>query len=127
MNKAVNSLLTKSIAWMLLIQVVNISIDPIDVLPVVDSFGQISAQEDLSINDIESIYELVSEQYLGVDVPEQDEDDESGFVKVIDFYFSDNPIKLKEKYIEQQVSFSSHEQRFLSIVLDHVPPPPKIG
>lgn len=39
--------------------------------------------EDLSINDIESIVELVAEQLLGIEnfLPEHDESDDSGFAK----------------------------------------------
>lgn len=126
-KKVIAHLFTKSLAWILLIQVVNISIDPIDPLPVVDGLGQMTTREDLSINDIESIYELVSEQCLHVDVPEQDEDDESGFIKVIDFYFSENSIRLKEKYVVVNLAFFLFEDRFPAVILDHTSPPPRVG
>ena len=90
------------ITWVLLIQVINISIDPMD--PV----------SDLS----------VSEQFLGVDVAEHDEDDESG--KIMDFYFTDTFIKIKTNYQELQISFFAREKNFNSVVLDHTSPPPKV-
>ena len=54
----------------------NLSIDP----PDKEAPGQ---QEDLSVNEIESIVELVAEQWLGLEdfLPEHDESDDSGFAK----------------------------------------------
>lgn len=111
------------VAWVLLIQIVNISIDPID--PIFDKSGSLAFEEDLSVNDIESIYEFVSEQCLGIDVPEQDEDDENGFVKIMDFYFSQSSIEIKKQYQPLRISFFTIEKNLTSIVLDYTSPPPK--
>jgi len=54
----------------------NVSIDP----PDREAPGQ---QEDTSINEIESLVELVAEEWLGIEnfLPEHDESDENGFAK----------------------------------------------
>jgi hypothetical protein len=78
----------------LLIQVINISIDPVD--PIAEKLGRLSWEEDLAINDIESIAEFLSEQFLGIDIPEQDEDDENGLVKFADLYITQSSIEIKK-------------------------------
>jgi hypothetical protein len=124
-NKSIDKFIIRVIAWVLLLQVINISIDPID--PVSDKLGRLNTQEDLSINDIESIYEFVSEQFLGLDVPENDEDDENGFVKVINFYFAHWSIEIKNQYQTHRTTFFAIEKDFNSIVLEHTSPPPKVA
>lgn len=111
--------------WVLLIQIINISIDPSD--PVSDKLGRLALQEDLSVNEIESIYEFVSEHYLGVDIPENDEDDENGFVKVMDFYFSQSFIEIKNQFHINPNGFITYNQGLTSIALDHTSPPPKVA
>lgn len=111
--------------WVLLIQIINISIDPSD--PVSDKLGRLALQEDLSINEIESIYEFVSEHYLGVDIPENDEDDENGFVKVMDFYFSQSFIEIKNQFHFNLSCFFTYNQGLTSIALEHTSPPPKVA
>ena len=64
-NKAIK------IVWLLLaVHILNCSIDPPDVLPE-------STPEDLTINEIESVAELVAEDILDIEnaVPEEDEHD----------------------------------------------------
>jgi hypothetical protein len=124
-KRSINKVIIQVIAWVLLIQVINISIDPVD--PVSDKLGRFSSGEDLSINDIESIYELISEICLGIDVPENDEDDENGSVKVINFYFSHWSIEIKNQNQAYRTTFFSIEKDFNSIVLDHTSPPPKLA
>jgi len=122
-KRLLNKAIIRILAWVLLIQVINISIDPID--PVSDKLGRINTGEDLSINDIESIYELISEVCLGFDVPENDEDDENGFVKVIYFYLSLWSIEIKNHYQAYRTTFLTIEKDFNSIVMEHTSPPPK--
>ncbi|MCE2995316.1 MAG: hypothetical protein ACK5RG_12785 [Cyclobacteriaceae bacterium] len=126
MKKGLSITILKSfIVWVLLIQIINISIDPLD--PVSDKLGRFTLQEDLSINEIESIYEFVSEQCLGVDIPENDEDDENGFVKIMDFYFAPSCVEIKSQYQSPVSSFFTKEQRLTSISLDLTSPPPKLA
>ena len=122
-KKSVKRIIIQFIALVLLVQVINISIDPMD--PVSDKLGRLATHEDLSINDVESIYEFVSEQFLGIDVPEQDEDDESAFIKIMDFYFTQSSIEIKNEYQPYDISFFTIEKNLNSIVLDLNSPPPK--
>ena len=124
-KRSVKDLIVTCVAWVLLIQLINISIDPI--APISDKLGRLAFEEDLSVNDIESIYELVSEQYLGIDVPEQDEDDENGFVEVMDLYFSKDSVEIKRQHQPLRISFFTIEKNLTSIVLDHTSPPPKVA
>jgi hypothetical protein len=124
-KSSIKDIIVQCVAWVLLIQIVNISIDPID--HVSDKLGRLAFEEDLSVNDIESIYELFSEQYLGIDIPEQDEDDGNGFIKIIDFYFSQSSFDIKEQYQPIRISFLTIEKNLTSIVLDHTSPPPKVA
>lgn len=122
-KRLLNKVTIRILAWVLLIQVINISIDPID--PVSDKLGRINKGEDLSINDIESIYELIVEHFLGIDVPESDEDDENGFVKEIHFYVPHWSIEIKNHYQAYRTTFFAIEKDFNSIVLENTSPPPK--
>lgn len=68
--------------------ILNVSIDA------PDAFGD-EVAEDLSFNDIESISELILEDFLGIynACPEHDEndlEDEGGFCKKFDFKFNQN-------------------------------------
>ena len=119
----INRIVIRCVAWVLLSQVINISIDPID--PIMDKLGRLNTTENLAINDIESIYELVSEQFLGLDVPETDEDDESSIMKVIDFYFTYSSLEIKKQFQTLRISFFTIERDLSSIVLDLTSPPPK--
>lgn len=123
-KRSVKDVIVMCVAWVLLIQIINISIDPID--PIFDKSGSLAFEEDLSVNDIESIYELVSEQCLGIDVPEQD-DDENGFFEVMDFYITQSSIEIKNQYHPLFISFVTIEKNLTSIVLDHTSPPPKVA
>jgi hypothetical protein len=127
--KAVSTrvIFTRVLTWILLIQVVNLSIDPTDPMPAIDKLGFLTAHEDLSINDIESIYELVSEQCLGVDVPEQDDDDESRLLKIFVFYFSESSIRMKPDYFEINAPFTALASGCSSVLLEHTSPPPRQG
>ncbi len=116
-------LLNRVVSFLLLLQIINISIDPID--PISIKLGRLTAQEDLSINDIESIYEFISEQCLGVDVPEHDEDDESGLIKAIDIYISQSGIQITNEYRPHIILFYTIDKNLNSIVLDLSSPPPK--
>lgn len=128
--KEIGTLLTKStiircFAWVLLVQVINISIDPVD--PIAEKLGRLSWEEDLSINDIESIAELLSEQFLGIDIAEQDEDDENGLVKFADLYITQSSIEIKKKCRPLRQSFFPLEKKLTSIVLDFTSPPPRVA
>lgn len=87
--------------------ILNVSIDA------PDAFGE-EVAEDLSFNDIESISELILEDFLGIynACPEHDEndlEDEGGFCKKFDFKFNQN-IQLT---LDTKVAIINEERTFI--------------
>lgn len=87
--------------------ILNVSIDA------PDAFGD-EVAEDLSFNDIESISELILEDFLGIynACPEHDEndlEDEGGFCKKFDFKFNQN-IQLT---LDTKVAIINEERTFI--------------
>jgi len=117
------SLTVRTIAWVVLIQVANLCIDSVD--PIYDRWEQIPQGEDLRINDLESIYEFISEELLNIEVPENDEDDENGLLKGTDYLLADSSFELNNEFRVLQVSFSRIDLSFHAIILEHNAPPPK--
>ncbi len=83
--KGLKIILRKIICWVLLLQMLNVSIDPPDVKHFKTS--NVVHTEDLLINEIESIYELISEVLLNLYVHETDENDIHAISKTIHIYF----------------------------------------
>ncbi len=73
------------LCWILLLQLINISIDAPDLLQTTGTSQY--EDEDLSINDIESIYELISELVFEIEVPEGDETDIDKKPPVFEVYY----------------------------------------
>jgi hypothetical protein len=80
----VKNIIARFVCWILLLQMINISIDPPDLRPL-KNFA-ISEKEDLSINEIESVYELVSEMVFENNVPETNDDDIDTEPETIDLF-----------------------------------------
>ena len=124
--KSAKNIVLLAITWILLVQVINLSIDPTD--PVPFKSGKVTACEDLTINEIESIYELVSEQCMGVEVPEHDDSDHQGsFVKVMTFFFVNSSIKFREQHQQNRISFFISDEALPSFDIELLSPPPKLG
>ncbi|RYZ26918.1 MAG: hypothetical protein EOO10_14235 [Chitinophagaceae bacterium] len=110
------------VCWILLLQMINLSVDTPDSQI---RYGTTNHHEDLSINDIESLSELIAEGLFDIDVPESDEDDVDSSSPAEDLYFSDRS--------SQQlplVSFSIQHvgyylNSFPSISQKPLSPPPK--
>jgi hypothetical protein len=83
----------KLLCFLLLLQMINISVDPMRHLNIID--GKATYQEDLSINKVESIYELIVENLLDQDVPEAQDNDQNGLQKTI-FFCDDFTIQSTE-------------------------------
>lgn len=114
------------IIWVLLIQMINICTDPVDSLNFKN--GHITSEEDLSINEIESVYELVSEKVFNEGVPESDENDESTFVKVFNVYIS-VPLMVSVKFLSIPQYIISHNSFYCNSIYSNTiqidSPPPK--
>jgi hypothetical protein len=105
---------------------INICTDPVD--SIYFKNGHITSEEDLSINEIESVYELVSEKVFNEGVPESDENDESTLVKVFNVYFSiPTLVTINFSSIPQYII--SHNSFYCKSVysntLEIISPPPK--
>lgn len=74
------------ICWILIIQMINVSIDPRDLIQI--DQGIYSHTEDLSINETESIYELIAEELFDTEIPESEEEDVEKTFGGIDLFFN---------------------------------------
>lgn len=119
----VKNIISRLICWILLLQMINISIDPPDLMPL--RTAPVSHEEDLSINETESVYELISEGVFETNVPDQDDSDMDRESQTFDLYcckpifttrpFLDLPIEHFSLY-RNNLSFDYTEPSF---------PPPK--
>lgn len=113
------------IGWMLLLQVINLSIDPVD--PVSYKVGRMSLQENFHANDIESIYELICEQFMGMDVPEHDEEDLNGFLSLFMLYFTPTSIENQTPPVALTLRYFFIESTLQSVTPDFISPPPQVA
>lgn len=82
--KAAKNIIKQIVCWVLLLQLINISI----YTPHIKSFtvACVTRPEDLDVNGVESIYELVSEGIFNVDVPVSDENDSDITFETLDIF-----------------------------------------
>jgi len=73
MKRRAKHIIKQFVCWILLLQILNVSIDTPDIH--LQRNGLLTPKEDLSINEIESVYELVAEGVYGNDMPETDDND----------------------------------------------------
>ncbi len=111
------------VCWILLLQIVNISINPPDIHR--QKQGSVVLSEDLSINDVESVYELVAEGVFDSDVPESEEEETDTTSSAFDLYFFNRTsIKLPPLQFPA-VHFSYYSNNFTSFHQAPHSPPPK--
>ena len=121
------SYLRKLIAFFLLIAIVNTTIDPPDFLKNIDA--DIELEEDLSVNEIESIAEFVLEHGMDMDnaVPETDDSDTENLLKkyeVLNFdrqYVVDFVPTVFTLSVEHHSTFTDHFSVF-TLPIDSPPP-----
>jgi len=121
------SYLRKLIAFFLLIAIVNTTIDPPDFLKNIDA--DIELEEDLTVNEIESIAELVLEHGMDMDnaIPETDDSDTENLLKkyeVVDFdrqYVVDFIPFFFALSLEYHSTFTDHFSVF-TLPIDSPPP-----
>lgn len=110
------------ICWLLLIQMINVSIDPRDLIQI--DQGMYSHTEDLSINETESIYELIAEKLFDTEIPESEEEDVEKTFGGIDLFFNttliSNPVI--QTYIISQYG-DCHESLTIIYPASDSPPP----
>lgn len=121
--KAVKKILKKFVCWVLLLQMINISIDPPDLKHFKN--GSITQKEDLSVNEIESIYEFISEVIFEKYVHESDENDMDTISKTFNLYFftsTSNKLLAPDLAIEY---CSYYQNNFSVLHAEPISPPPK--
>ena len=110
--------------WILLLQLLNLSIDPVRHQNLIN--GELTFQEDLSINKIESLYELVLEYVFKKDVPETQDHANHSTAKAFFFYHQTPNLCCKLILTEKPV-MHNHSYIISSYEQIHVleSPPPK--
>ncbi|RZK38481.1 MAG: hypothetical protein EOO90_22175 [Pedobacter sp.] len=109
--------------WALLLQMLNLSIDPARHANYID--GQITFQEDLSINKIESFSELLLEKLFDKNIPEIQDQAHHSLVKAF-FFFHQNPTVITEPILIELPVRHNHlyiEQRSETSKSLESPPP----
>lgn len=110
--------------WALLLQLMNLSIDPARHQNFIN--GEFTFEEDLSVNKIESVYELVAEYLFKTDIPEAQNSDTHLLVKTF-IIFHQVPtataqLLLTEEPILHNHSYQASIPKFIQILES---PPPK--
>ncbi|WP_256004889.1 MULTISPECIES: hypothetical protein [Pedobacter] len=112
------------ISYMLLLQMINLSISPARHLAVVN--GQPTYMEDLSVNRIESIYELVSEFLFQKSVPETQDQGDDGILKFM-WIAPSLELQTAQKIAWQEIA--DPDFHYLEVMTDCLPgeisPPPE--
>ena len=121
--KAAKNIIKQIVCWVLLLQLINISI----YTPHTKSFTVAcgASPEDLDVNGVESIYELVSEGIFNVDVPVSDENDSDITFETLDIFLL-SPVYNKLFVSKHPLEYHAFYQR-TSYPLQSAPnsPPPK--
>jgi hypothetical protein len=113
------------VCWILFLQLINISINPPDLQH--PKFSSITNKEDLTINKIESVYELIVEGVSDEEVPESDEDETDTTSQSFVLYFF-SKICSKLPALNYPIEhFSHYHNNFPSVTKEAHFPPPKFA
>jgi hypothetical protein len=81
----IKNIIKQVVCWILLLQMINISIDPRDLKRA--NYSPITYNENFSIDEIESVYELIAEGVFDKEVPASNEDEIDTFSPSFELYF----------------------------------------
>ncbi|MBI4945302.1 MAG: hypothetical protein HY840_02740 [Bacteroidetes bacterium] len=127
MNFIRTHIISKILCFLFALHVFNISVDPPDA-------DLDSIPEDLSVNDMESISEIICEQILHIDnlfpeSDEQDDDDKGAPVDmdvIFSFYNEPTTVFIVAPYVEKKLMHTIKNEEIIGqFCSDVVPPPPK--
>jgi hypothetical protein len=104
---------------------INISIDPPDLKHQNGSPG--TNTEDLSVNEIESVYELIAEGVFDVELPESDEDEIDTSSPSFDLYFFERTGSKLQAFIFPIEHFCHYYKNFSSIHQEPHYHPPEVA
>lgn len=121
-TKSTRHITRQILCWVLLIQIVNLSIDPPDRMVL----KQAAHQVDHTSDEIESIYELISEELFDTGVPGNDENEQEKQLHAFDLYCSpsiSSDIFITGYSIEH---FQYNQDIFPALTLERYSPPPEV-
>ena len=123
--KAAKNIIKQIVCWVLLLQLINISI----YTPHTKSFtvACVTSPKDLDVNGVESIYELVSERIFNVDVPVSDENDTDITFETLDVFIL-SPVYNKLLVSKHPIEYHAFYPRTSYPVLSapNSPPPKRV-
>jgi hypothetical protein len=122
-RNTVKNIISRFVCWVLLLQLINISIDPPDLWRL--KTASISQKQPLPINEIESLYELISEGVFEHDVPESDENDIDSESQPFDLYCFNNIYSTRPGYSFPVEHFCYYHNTFSCECPEPNAPPPK--
>ena len=110
------------VCWILLLQIINVSINTPDLKCAKQS--SLSKTENLSINETESVYELIAEGMFDKKVPDSDEDDMDTSSPSFELYFFPKICSKLPAFNFLIEYFPHYSNNFLSVHQEpHFPPP----
>lgn len=118
------NIIKQAVCWVLLLQLINISIHASE-LKHPKYFPFTNQEQQVAIDEIESIYELVVEGISGDEVPESDEDEADSSIPTIDLYCFNRDFSKLQAVNFPVKHFSHYYNRFLSVHQKPHAPPPK--
>ena len=113
------------ICWILLLQIINISINSPHLKR--PNYSRETISKDLSLNEIESVCELIAEGVFDTEMPESDEDDIDTFSPSVELYFFERSYSKQQSFAFPIEYFSYYYNNFLSICREPHSPPPKLA
>lgn len=117
-----NITLKRLLCWIFLLQMVNIVIDPPDVI---EDF-----EDGFAKSEVETIFELVAEQVFLMDIPDNEEYEEYAMMEDFNVEFSKESFDIKLKRLELTYIFLSPYVD-TNLFITHLPepnsPPPKFS
>lgn len=120
---SIKNIMKYAVCWILLLQMINISIDPPDLKLAENRQGKI---EEPATDETETVYELIAEGLFDQDVPENDEEETDtsspGFLLYF-FTAGSNQLRALNFPVEH---FSHYQKKVLSAHQEPSSPPPKI-
>ena len=122
---AIKNFIKQVVCWILLLQIINISIN----LPDINypNYRNVLSKEDVSIDELESVYELIAEDVFNKEVPESDEDEIDTSSQPFELYFFTKTCSKLPALAFPAKHFSRYQNNFLSIFQEPHLPPPKIS
>ncbi len=120
----IKNIVKKVICWILLLQIINISVDPPDLN--VRAYDTATSKKESSFDETESVYELIAEGVFDEKVPESDEDEMDTSSPSFELYFFNRSCSRLPALVFPLHHSPHYHNNFLSLHQEPHSPPPKI-